>query len=183
MTTMIPTFQRQFHDEIMPKLKERFSYSSVMAVPRISKITLNMGVGEAALDKKHMTSAVSDLTKISGQKPIVTSSKKAVASFKIRENWPIGCKVTMRRKRMYDFLERLILISIPRIRDFRGFKASFDGRGNLSIGIREQSVFPEISFDEVDSTRGLDITITTTAQTDAEGKALLLAFGFPFREK
>jgi len=153
-----------------------------MEVPRITKITLNMGVGEAVADKKIMEHAVGNMTQIAGQKPIVTLSRKSIAGFKIREGWPIGCKVTLRRDRMYEFLDRLVNIAIPRIRDFRGFSArAFDGRGNYSLGVREQIIFPEIDYDKIDAIRGLDITITTTARTDAEGRALLAAFNFPFR--
>jgi large subunit ribosomal protein L5 len=153
-----------------------------MEVPRIEKITVNMGVGEAAADKKVLEHAVSDLTKVTGQKPIITKARKSVAGFKIREGWPIGCKVTLRRERMYEFLERLISIAIPRIRDFRGMNGkSFDGRGNYSMGVREQIIFPEIDYDKIDTLRGMDITITTTAKTDEEGRALLKAFKFPFK--
>jgi large subunit ribosomal protein L5 len=163
-------------------LREQFSYCNVMEVPRITKITLNMGVGEAVADKKIMEHAVGNMTQIAGQKPIVTLSRKSIAGFKIREGWPIGCKVTLRRDRMYEFLDRLVNIAIPRIRDFRGFSArAFDGRGNYSLGVREQIIFPEIDYDKIDAIRGLDITITTTARTDAEGRALLAAFNFPFR--
>lgn len=172
----------QYQEQIVPQLKERFGYQSVMQVPRLVKITLNMGVGEAINDKKIMENAVGDLTRISGQKPIVTKARKSVAGFKIREGWPIGCKVTLRRERMYEFLDRLISISIPRIRDFRGLSPkAFDGRGNYSIGVREQIIFPEIDYDKIDAIRGLDVTITTTARTDEEGRALLDAFNFPFR--
>ena len=174
--------QTEYKERIVPQLKERFSYQSVMQVPKIEKITLNMGVGEAVADKKVMDSAVADLRAIAGQQPIVTYARKSVAGFKIREGWPIGCKVTLRRERMYEFLDRLISISIPRIRDFRGLSAkSFDGRGNYSMGVREQIMFPEIDYDKIDALRGLDITITTTARTDEEGRALLEAFNFPFR--
>jgi large subunit ribosomal protein L5 len=153
-----------------------------MEVPRITKITLNMGVGEAVADKKIMEHAVGNLTQIAGQKPVVTLSRRSIAGFKIREGWPIGCKVTLRRDRMYEFLDRLVNIAIPRIRDFRGFSArAFDSRGNYSLGVREQIIFPEIDYDKIDAIRGLDITITTTARTDAEGRALLAAFDFPFR--
>jgi large subunit ribosomal protein L5 len=153
-----------------------------MEVPRIEKITVNMGVGEAAADKKVLEHAVSDMTKITGQKPIITLARKSVAGFKIREGWPIGCKVTLRRERMYEFLDRLIAIAIPRIRDFRGMNPkSFDGRGNYSMGVREQIMFPEISYDKIDALRGMDITITTSAKTDDEGRALLKAFNFPFK--
>lgn len=172
----------EYKERIVPQLKERFGYQSVMQVPKIEKITLNMGVGEAVADKKVMDNAVADLRAIAGQQPIVTYARKSVAGFKIREGWPIGCKVTLRRERMYEFLDRLISISIPRIRDFRGLSAkSFDGRGNYSMGVREQIMFPEIDYDKIDALRGLDITITTTARTDEEGRALLEAFNFPFR--
>jgi large subunit ribosomal protein L5 len=161
---------------------EKFGYASVMQVPRIEKITLNMGVGEATGDRKIMEFAVGDMQKIGGQKPIVTKARKSVASFKIRDGWPIGCKVTLRRERMYEFLDRLISIAIPRIRDFRGLSAkSFDGRGNYSMGVKEQIIFPEIDYDKVDALRGLDITITTTAKSDEEGRALLEGFNFPFK--
>ena len=174
--------QTEYKERIVPQLKERFSYQSVMQVPKIEKITLNMGVGEAVADKKVMDNAVADLRAIAGQQPIVTYARKSVAGFKIREGWPIGCKVTLRRERMYEFLDRLISVSIPRIRDFRGLSAkSFDGRGNYSMGVREQIMFPEIDYDKIDALRGLDITITTTARTDEEGRALLEAFNFPFR--
>ena len=174
--------QQQYRDEIVGQLKEKFSYNSVMEVPRITKITLNMGVGEAVGDKKVMENAVGDLEKIAGQKVIVNLARKSVAGFKIREGWPVGCKVTLRRERMYEFLDRLINIAIPRIRDFRGMNGkSFDGRGNYSMGVKEQIMFPEIDYDKVDALRGLDITITTTAKTDEEGRALLEAFNFPFK--
>lgn len=174
--------QEQYRDTIVAQLREQFGYSSVMEVPRITKITVNMGVGEAVADKKVMEHAVGDLEKIVGQKPIVTMARKSVAGFKIREGWPIGCKVTLRRDRMYEFLDRLIAIAIPRIRDFRGLNAkSFDGRGNYSLGVREQIIFPEIEYDKIDAVRGMDITITTTAKTDEEGRALLAAFNFPFK--
>lgn len=163
-------------------MRERFGFKSVMQVPRIEKITLNMGVGEAIADKKVMDNAVADLRLIAGQQPIVTFARKSVAGFKIREGWPIGCKVTLRRERMYEFLDRLVSVAIPRIRDFRGLSAkAFDGRGNYSMGVREQIIFPEIDYDKIDTLRGLDITITTTARTDEEGRALLEAFHFPFR--
>ena len=179
---MTTELEKKYRDEITKKLKTDFSYSSVMEVPKITKITLNMGVGDAAEDKKVINNAVDDMTRISGQKPHITMTRKAIAGFKIRENWPIGCKVTLRKKRMYDFLQRLISIAIPRIRDFRGFNGrSFDGRGNYSLGIKEQIVFPEIQYDKIDKIRGMDITITTTAKTDAEAKALLKAFGFPLK--
>jgi large subunit ribosomal protein L5 len=172
----------QYREQVVGQLQERFGYKSVMQVPRLVKVTLNMGVGEAINDKKIMENAVADLTRISGQKPIVTKARKSVAGFKIREGWPIGCKVTLRSERMYEFLDRLINIAIPRIRDFRGLSPkAFDGRGNYSMGVREQIIFPEIDYDKIDAIRGLDVTITTTAQTDAEGRALLDAFNFPFR--
>jgi large subunit ribosomal protein L5 len=174
--------QTFYKDEVVKKLQEQFSYKSVMEVPRITKITLNMGVGEATGDKKVMDHAVKDMTAIAGQKPVVTKARKSEAGFKIREGWPIGCKVTLRRERMYEFLDRLINISIPRIRDFRGLNPkSFDGRGNYSMGVKEQIMFPEIDYDKIDKLRGLDITITTTAKTNEEGKALLTAFNFPFK--
>ena len=180
---MMTELQKKYNQTIAPTLKKEFSYQSIMEVPRIAKITLNMGVGEAVLDKKTITNAAEDLAKISGQKPITTFAKKSEAGFKIRAGWPIGCKVTLRRKRMYDFLQRLISIAIPRIRDFRGFGTkSFDGRGNFSLGIREQIVFPEIEYDKIDVLRGLDITITTTAKTNKEAEALLRAFGFPLKD-
>ncbi len=171
-----------YRDTVAPQLLERFKYGSVMQVPRITKITLNMGVGEAVADKKVIEHAVSDMQKISGQKPVVTMARKSIAGFKIREEWPIGCKVTLRRERMYEFLDRLISVSIPRIRDFRGLNArSFDGRGNYSMGVKEQIIFPEIEYDKIDALRGMDITITTTATNDEEARALLAAFNFPFR--
>jgi len=174
--------QQHYRDTVVASLRERFGYGNVMAVPRITKITLNMGVGEAVGDKKVMEHAVSDLALISGQKPIVTKARKSIAGFKIREGWPVGCKVTLRRERMYEFLDRLINIAIPRIRDFRGFSAkAFDGQGNYSLGVREQIIFPEIDYDRIDTLRGLDITITTSARTDEEGRALLEAFNFPFK--
>lgn len=174
--------QAFYRETVVPKLREQFSYQNVMEVPRITKITLNMGVGEAVADKKIMEHAVSNMTQIAGQKPVVTLSRKSVAAFKVREGWPIGCKVTLRRARMYEFFDRLVHIAIPRIRDFRGFTPrAFDGRGNYSLGVREQIIFPEIDYDKIDAIRGLDITITTTARTNEEGRALLAAFEFPFR--
>ena len=171
-----------YRDEVVSKLKEELKLENVMEVPRITKITLNMGVGEAAADKKVLEHAVADMTKIAGQKPVVNKARKSVAGFKIREGWPIGCKVTLRRERMYEFLDRLISISIPRIRDFRGLNAkSFDGRGNYSMGVKEQIIFPEIDYDKVDKLRGMDITITTTAKNDDEARALLKAFNFPLK--
>jgi len=174
---------REFYkDTVVKQLQEQFEYKSVMEVPRITKITLNMGVGEALADKKVMEHAVSDMTKISGQKPIVTKARKSIAGFKVREGWPIGCKVTLRKERMYEFLDRLISIAIPRVRDFRGLSPkSFDGRGNYSMGVKEQIIFPEIDYDKIDALRGLDITITTTAKNDEEGRALLAAFNFPIK--
>ncbi|HIV55098.1 MAG: 50S ribosomal protein L5 [Anaerobiospirillum sp.] len=174
----------QYKQEVIKALMEKFGYKTVMQVPRIVKITLNMGVGEAVADKKVLENAARDMAAISGQKPLITKVRKSVAGFHIREGYPIGCKVTLRGERMWEFLERLIVISIPRIRDFRGLSAkSFDGRGNYSMGVREQIIFPEIDYDKVDAIRGLDITITTTAKTDEEGRALLEAFKFPFRSQ
>ena len=174
--------QKLYKDEIVGSLTKQFNYKSAMEVPRLEKITLNMGVGEAVADKKVLLNAVEDLQKISGQKPIITISKKSIAGFKIRDGMPIGCKVTLRRDRMYEFLDRLITIAIPRIRDFRGLNGkAFDGRGNYSMGVKEQIIFPEIDFDKVDVVRGMDITITTSAKTDQEARALLEQFKFPFR--
>ncbi len=171
-----------YKNELTLKLKEELGLENVMQVPRITKITLNMGVGGAAQDKKMLDGAVADMQLISGQKPVITLARKSIAGFKIREGWPIGCKVTLRGDRMYEFLDRLISITIPRIRDFRGFSPkAFDGRGNYSMGIKEQIVFPEIDFDKISQIRGLDITVTTTAATDDQGRALLRAFGFPFK--
>lgn len=173
-----------YRSEIVPKLKKEFNYASVMQVPKIEKITLNMGLGEAVSDKKVLAKAMDELAAIAGQKPISTNARKSIAGFKIRAGWPIGAKVTLRGKRMYDFIERLVSIAIPRIRDFRGLnRKSFDGRGNYSMGIKEQFVFPEISFDKIDAVRGLDITVTTSANTDEEAYALLKAFNFPIKEK
>lgn len=175
-------FKEKFEKEIAPALKDELGLENVMEVPRITKITLNMGVGEAVGDKKVLENAVRDLEAISGQKVVVTKARRSVAGFKIREDWPIGCKVTLRKERMYEFLERLVDISIPRIRDFRGISPKqFDGRGNFSMGVSEQIIFPEIEYDKVDTLRGLDICITTTARTDDEGRALLRAFNFPLR--
>jgi len=171
-----------YKEQVVPKLTERFGYQNVMQVPRITKITLNMGVGEAAGNKKVLENAVADMAKIAGQKPITTKARVSVASFKIRDGWPIGCKVTLRRANMWEFLDRLINISLPRTRDFRGVSGcAFDGRGNYNFGIKEQIIFPEIDFDAIDALRGMDISITTTAKTDEEAKALLEAFSFPFR--
>ena len=174
---------REFYDgTIVPELVKQFDYKSVMEVPRIEKITLNMGVGEAVADKKVMEHAVSDLEKIAGQKPVVTVARKSIAGFKIRDDYPVGCKVTLRREQMFEFLDRLVTISLPRVRDFRGVNGkSFDGRGNYNMGVREQIIFPEIEYDKIDALRGLNITITTTAKTDEEAKALLSLFKFPFK--
>jgi large subunit ribosomal protein L5 len=174
--------QALYRDEVVKKLQEQFGYKNVMEVPRITKVTINMGVGEAVGDKKVMDNAMADMERIAGQKPIVRKARKSVASFKIRDGWPVGCKVTLRRERMYEFLDRLINIAMPRIRDFRGMSAkAFDGQGNYNMGVREQIIFPEIDYDKIDALRGMDISITTTARTDAEGRALLAAFNFPFR--
>jgi len=174
--------QNQYRDEVVEKLREQFDYKNVMEVPRITKITLNMGVGEAIGDRKVMDNAVSDMEKIAGQKAIVRKARKSVAGFKVREGWPIGCKVTLRRERMYEFLDRLVNIAIPRIRDFRGMSPkAFDGRGNYNMGIHEQIIFPEVDYDKIDVLRGMDINITTSAKTDEEGRALLAAFYFPFK--
>lgn len=171
-----------YKETVIPQLAKEFNYKSVMEVPRITKITLNMGVGEAVADKKVLDNAVGDMQKIAGQKPVVTKTRKSIANFKIRDNYPIGCKVTLRSGRMYEFLDRLVTIAIPRIRDFRGISArSFDGRGNFNLGVKEQIIFPEIEYDKIDALRGMNITITTTAKTDAEARALLASFKFPFR--
>lgn len=171
-----------YKDEVVKQLMEKFSYKSVMEVPKITKITINMGVGDAVADKKVMENAVKDLSSVAGQKALVRNARKSVAGFKIREGWPIGCKVTLRRERMYEFLDRLISIAIPRIRDFRGLSPkSFDGRGNYNMGIQEQIIFPEIDYDKIDKLRGMDIAITTTAKNDEEAKALLAAFSFPLK--
>ncbi|MDP3421608.1 MAG: 50S ribosomal protein L5 [Thiobacillus sp.] len=174
--------QEFYRETVVPKLVEQFGYKSVMEVPRIKKITLNMGVGEAVADKKVMEHAVGDMQKIAGQKPVVTKSKKSIAGFKIRENYPVGCMVTLRRGQMYEFLDRLVTVAMPRIRDFRGISGkSFDGRGNYNMGVKEQIIFPEIEYDKIDALRGMNITITTTAKTDDEARALLAAFSFPFK--
>ena len=179
MTVRLETF---YKDEVVPKLMEKFGYTNPMQVPRLTKVTLNMGVGEAVGNKKILENAVADMTKISGQKPVTTLARNSVASFKIRDGWPIGCKVTLRRRHMFEFIDRLVSISLPRVRDFRGISGrSFDGRGNYNFGVKEQIIFPEIDFDQVDALRGMDIAIGTTAKSDAEAKALLEAFGFPFR--
>ncbi len=171
-----------YKDTVVKAMTEQFGYKSAMEVPRIEKITLNMGVGEAVADKKVMENAVDDMQKIAGQKPVVTKAKKSVAAFKIRDDYPVGCKVTLRRERMYEFLDRLVTVAIPRIRDFRGISSkSFDGRGNYNMGVKEQIIFPEIEYDKIDALRGMNITITTTAKTDDEARALLSAFSFPFR--
>lgn len=171
-----------YKDTVAPSLMEKFGYKSIMEVPRIEKITLNMGVGEAVADKKVMEHAVGDMQSLSGQKPVVTTARKSIAGFKIRDHYPIGCKVTLRRERMYEFFDRLVTIALPRVRDFRGVSAkSFDGRGNFNMGVREQIIFPEIEYDKIDALRGMNITITTTAKTDEEARALLAAFKFPFK--
>ncbi|MBV8647453.1 50S ribosomal protein L5 [Paludibacterium sp.] len=171
-----------YKDTVVPDLMKQFGYKSVMEVPRIEKITLNMGVGEAVADKKVMEHAVGDMEKLSGQKPVVTTARKSIAGFKIRDHYPIGCKVTLRSERMYEFFDRLVTIALPRVRDFRGVSAkSFDGRGNYNMGVREQIIFPEIEYDKIDALRGMNITITTTAKTDEEARALLAAFKFPFK--
>ncbi len=172
-----------YKDKVVKQLTEQFSYKSVMQVPRVTKVTLNMGVGDAIADKKVLQNAVADMEKIAGQKVVINNARKSVSNFKVREGYPIGCKVTLRHDRMYEFLDRLIAIAIPRVRDFRGFSPkSFDGRGNYSLGIKEQIIFPEIDYDKIDKVRGMDITITTSARSDEEGKALLTAFNFPLRK-
>ena len=179
MTTRL---EKIYKEQVVPALMEKFGYTNPMEVPKLIKITLNMGVGEAAANKKVLENAVADLAKITGQKPVTTKSRVSVASFKIRDGWPIGCKVTLRRHQMFEFLDRLISVSLPRVRDFRGVSGrSFDGRGNFNMGVKEQIIFPEIDFDQVDAIRGMDIAITTTARTNEEAKALLEAFRFPFR--
>ena len=176
--------QTYYKETVVPQLMEKFSYGNIMEVPKITKICLNMGVGEAVGDKKVMGRAVGDMTAIAGQKPVVRLARKSVASFKIRDGWPVGCKVTLRRERMYEFLDRLVSIAIPRVCDIRGLnRKSFDGRGNYSMGVKEQIMFPEIDYDQIDVIRGMDITITTTAKNDEEALALLQAFNFPFKEK
>lgn len=179
---MMSRFHTLYNDVVVPELTKKFGYKTIMQVPRITKITLNMGVGEAVNDKKMVDNAVADMTKIAGQKPAVTRTRKAIANFKIREDMPIGCKVTLRGERMYDFLDRLVTIAFPRVRDFRGVSGrAFDGRGNYNIGLKEQIIFPEIEYDKIDAIRGMNISITTTAKTDEEAKALLAGFHFPFR--
>lgn len=174
--------QEFYKSDVVKQLQEQFGYKNVMEVPRITKITVNMGVGEAVGDKKVLDHAMGDMAAITGQRPIATRARKSVAGFKIREGWPIGCKVTLRRERMYEFLDRLINVAMPRVRDFRGVSTkSFDGRGNYNMGVREQIIFPEVDYDKIDALRGMDITITTTAKNNEEGKALLTAFNFPFR--
>jgi len=174
--------QEFYREKVVADLQTKFGYKSVMEVPRISKITLNMGVSEAVADKKVIEHAVSDMTKIAGQKPVITKTRKSIAGFKIREDYPIGCMVTLRGRRMYEFLDRLIAVALPRVRDFRGVSGrAFDGRGNYNVGVKEQLIFPEIEYDKIDAVRGLNISITTTAETDEEAKALLTAFSFPFR--
>jgi len=174
--------QTHFRENVVPALTEKFGYKSVMEVPRITKITLNMGVGEAVGDKKILDHAVSDMTKIAGQKPVVTKARKAIAGFKIREGYPIGCMLTLRGNRMYEFLDRLVTVALPRVRDFRGISGKgFDGRGNYNVGVKEQIIFPEIEYDKIDALRGMNISITTTAKNDEEAKALLAAFKFPFK--
>jgi len=179
MTTRL---EKVYKEQIVPKLMQKFGYKNVMQVPRLVKVTLNMGVGEAAANKKVLENANADMTKIAGQKSVSTLSRKSIATFKIRDGWPIGCKVTLRRTKMYEFIDRLVNIALPRVRDFRGISGrAFDGRGNYNMGIKEQIIFPEIDFDQVDAIRGMDIAITTTAKSDEEAKALLEAFSFPFR--
>jgi large subunit ribosomal protein L5 len=174
--------EEHYRKNVVPELTKKFGYKNVMQVPRIKHITINMGVGEALADRKVIENAMADMEKISGQKPVMTRARKSVAAFKVRENWPIGCKVTLRRARMYEFLDRLVTIAIPRIRDFRGLPSrSFDGRGNYSLGIKEQIIFPEIDYDKIDALRGMDVTIATSARTDDEARALLSAFSFPIR--
>jgi large subunit ribosomal protein L5 len=181
-TGITPRLHTFYRETIAPNLIKQFGYKSVMQVPRISKITLNMGVGEAVADKKILENAVGDMTKVAGQKPVVTKSKKSIAGFKIRTGYPIGCMVTLRSRRMYEFLDRLVTIALPRVRDFRGISGrAFDGRGNYNMGVKEQIIFPEIEYDKIDALRGMNICITTTAKTDAEAKALLAAFKFPFK--
>ena len=181
---MMSRLQSYYKETVVPQLQEQFKYDNVMEVPKVNKVTLNMGVGEAVGDKKVMDRAVGDKTAIAGQKPIDNNARKSLASFKIRDGWPVGCKVTLRRERMYEFLDRLVNVAIPRIRDFRGLnRKSFDGRGNFSMGVKEQIMFPEIDYDQIDTIRGMDITITTTAKTDEEALALLQAFNFPFKER
>lgn len=181
--TTMARLKQFYQDQVVPKLREQFEYNSIMEVPRITKITLNMGVGEAIGDRKLVENALNDMEQIAGQKPVITYARKSVAGFKVREGWPIGCKVTLRNERMWEFLDRFMNIALPRVRDFRGVNPkSFDGRGNYSMGIKEQIIFPEIDYDKIDRLRGMDITFSTTANTNDEGKALLDAFNFPFRK-
>jgi len=176
--------QEFYRDTVVDKLREQFSYANVMQVPRLKKVTVNMGLGEAVGDKKVLEKAVADMATVTGQQPIITKARKSVASFKIRDGYPIGCKVTLRRERMYEFIDRLVTVALPRVRDFRGIpRKSFDGSGNYNLGVQEQIIFPEIHYDQIDAIRGMDIAITTTAPTDKEGFALLEAFGFPFRAR
>ncbi len=180
---MTARLKAAYKEKVVPELKNKFKYKTIMQVPRLVKITLNMGVGEASADKKVLNFALDDMTRIAGQKPIITLTRKSIAGFKIREEWPIGCKVTLRKDRMFEFLDRLVSIYLPRVRDFRGLsKKAFDGQGNFNLGIKEQTICPEIPADQIDKTRGFNITITTTARTDEEGYALLSAFNFPFKE-
>jgi large subunit ribosomal protein L5 len=182
MGTEMARFQDIYRTKIVPELTEKFGYKSVMQVPRITKVTLNMGVSEAVADKKVIEHAVGDMTKIAGQKPVVTKTRKAIAGFKIREDYPIGCMVTLRGQRMYEFLDRLVTVALPRVRDFRGISGrAFDGRGNYNVGVKEQIIFPEVEYDKIDAIRGMNISITTTAKTDEEARALLDAYNFPFR--
>jgi large subunit ribosomal protein L5 len=182
MGMSIPRLQAHYREQVVDQLRQQFEFANIMEVPRLTKITLNMGLGEAVGNKKILEQAMGDMELIAGQKPIVTHARKSIAGFKIREGWPIGCKVTLRRAHMYEFLDRLINVAIPRIRDFRGLSGkAFDGQGNYSMGVREQIIFPEIDYDKIDQLRGLDITITTTARDDASGRALLAAFDFPFK--
>jgi large subunit ribosomal protein L5 len=175
--------QQHYRETVIPRLREQGDYRNIMEVPRLAKVTVNMGVGEAVSDKKALENAQAELARITGQRPAITRARKSIAGFKVREGWPIGCKVTLRRDRMYEFLDRLINVAIPRIRDFRGFSPkAFDGRGNYSLGVREQIIFPEIDYDKTDAVRGMDITLTTTAKNDEEARALLDAFNFPFRQ-
>jgi len=183
MVSFMSRYKELYEKEVVPALMKEFSYKSVMQVPRLEKVTLNMGVGEALGDKKQIESAVADMEAVAGQKAVVTKARKSVAGFKIRQGYPIGCKVTLRGDRMWEFVERLVDIALPRVRDFRGLNSrSFDGRGNYSMGVKEQIIFPEVDYDKIDHVRGMDITVTTSAETDAEGKALLSAFNFPFRK-
>ena len=179
-----PRLQQQYRDQVIGQLMKQFGYSNVMEVPRLTKITINMGVGEAVTDKKVIENAVSDLTKIAGQKPVITKAKKAISNFKVREGWPVGCKVTLRRDRMWEFLDRLVSIALPRVRDFRGVSGrAFDGRGNYTLGLKDQIIFPEVDYAKVDKLRGMNVTFVTTARTDEESKLLLSSLGMPFRNQ